>query len=387
MTSKFRLDDSFYQRLLQRLEAARQSENDIRHRLRSSGSSLFKRIQEYPPTSLPLKGHLKEFVETIFWTSLKKEEGRSLTFSVDYASEAPTYELNGFIFDNPMPFDVRTLTKLAPAACHQDLSMLVGASDEHLQVVGLRDFSKGPLTFKVLDPGQLIIRFGAGNLAVVSGEGALFIRDPLFVTRVFSSLQPSDPSDDNFPFSDHRIQTILDIGRQMRRLEHGGTLVIIPSETDWAESTDKQRKYSGKQTVLADMLRDLKKVRDRTGLERLIPQYAKKIAQLTAVDGATVLTTDLEVIEFGVMFRENIESRKPVEIKNIGPFEDTDEDMWKPRPLDQFGMRHHSAARFVSEQRKAIALVASQDGEVTGFVSEEDDPVVKAYCRLELALF
>lgn len=389
MTFKFRLEDSFYQMLLQRLEAARLSANDFLRRLRSPESFFFKRIQEYSSTSLPTEKHLKKLVETVFWTSLNKEEGRSLTFSVDFAFEPPTSGVDGFIFDSPLLFNIGTLTKLAPAAGHQEMSILVGTRNKNLQVIGLCDYSTGPLTFKALDPGQLIIRFGGDNLAVVSGEGARFIREPLLARRVFSNLHPCDQSDENFPFADRRIQTILDISRQMRRLDHGGTLVIVPTEMDWVESTDKQRKYSGKHSILADMLRTIKKVKDRSGLERLLPQYARKIAQLTAVDGATVLTADLDVIEFGVKFREKANSGKSIEPKNIYPFDETDQLMGKS-PRNQFGgMRHQSAARFVFEQPEAIALVVSQDGEVTGFVSEEfeGDLVVTAYRRLELSLF
>ncbi|MDQ3802886.1 MAG: hypothetical protein M3416_03415 [Acidobacteriota bacterium] len=51
-----------------------------------------------------------------------------------------------------------------------------------------------------------------------------------------------------------------------------------------------------------------------------------------------------------------------------------------------------AAARFVADQKDAVAFVVSQDGDVTAFawVEEKDsgcDPALYAYRRLELTLF
>lgn len=56
------------------------------------------------------------------------------------------------------------------------------------------------------------------------------------------------------------------------------------------------------------------------------------------------------------------------------------------------GTRHQSAARFVAEQKDAVAFVVSQDGDVTAFAWEETDDserlsALYAYRRLELTLF
>lgn len=55
----------------------------------------------------------------------------------------------------------------------------------------------------------------------------------------------------------------------------------------------------------------------------------------------------------------------------------------KKEPLDveQFGMRHRSAVKYVSQTRDAVALIVSQDGPVTG-IWWDDRVLVRSGTRL-----
>ena len=102
------------------------------------------------------------------------------------------------------------------------------------------------------------------------------------------------------------------------------------------------------------------------------------------------MTTNLDVLGFGVKIKEE-EKAASFQITVIDPLDHEDFVGFKPVE-DIGGKRHQSAARFVYQQRDAIALVASQDGNVTAFVWEEneDKPELSAlhvYRRLELTLF
>jgi hypothetical protein len=57
----------------------------------------------------------------------------------------------------------------------------------------------------------------------------------------------------------------------------------------------------------------------------------------------------------------------------------------KANPAELGGTRHLSAAQFVYDQRDALALVASQDGQFTVFVWSEAEQIVHAH-RLESLL-
>jgi hypothetical protein len=84
----------------------------------------------------------------------------------------------------------------------------------------------------------------------------------------------------------------------------------------------------------------------------------KLVASLASLDGATVLTTDLKVLGFGAKidapeFRGRVYDGPALERGTV-------------RPLDitRLGTRHGSAIRYCAWDRKAIALVVSQDGDV-----------------------
>jgi hypothetical protein len=120
----------------------------------------------------------------------------------------------------------------------------------------------------------------------------------------------------------------------------------------------------------------------------MLETLAENIAQLTAVDGATVVSNDLLLIGFGAMIMENKLSFDVVEIDPLDH-----QEYINRNPVEKVGnKRHQSAARFIYKQRDAIALVVSQDGNVTAFVWEEYDDKphlsgLSAYRRLELTLF
>jgi hypothetical protein len=84
----------------------------------------------------------------------------------------------------------------------------------------------------------------------------------------------------------------------------------------------------------------------------------RPVARMAAVDGAVVLTDDLQVLGFGAMIR-------------VG----SDPDVYRvtawPERVDSVhleeagGARHQSAVRFVGQHRNAIALVISHDGHLS----------------------
>ena len=88
-------------------------------------------------------------------------------------------------------------------------------------------------------------------------------------------------------------------------------------------------------------------------------------AGLTAVDGATVITTDHRVLAFGakIVRRTGFASRQANH--RFGANRGCCPLVIEPAQLG--GTRHLSAAQFVHDQRDAIALVASQDGRFTVF--------------------
>jgi hypothetical protein len=107
------------------------------------------------------------------------------------------------------------------------------------------------------------------------------------------------------------------------------------------------------------------------------------IAGLTAVDGATVITNEYEVLAFGAKIGRRDGWPRVQEVVVTEPIEGSAAAMVHPAELG--GTRHLSAAQFVQDQRDALALVASQDGRFTIFAWSPCENMVHAH-RVEALL-
>jgi hypothetical protein len=100
------------------------------------------------------------------------------------------------------------------------------------------------------------------------------------------------------------------------------------------------------------------------------------IAGLTAVDGATVITTDYQLLAFGAKIVRRLGSPQVAQVIVTEPIEGGIPLIAEPAQFG--GTRHLSAAQFVHDQRDSIALVASQDGRFTAFAWSPGEEAVRA---------
>ena len=101
------------------------------------------------------------------------------------------------------------------------------------------------------------------------------------------------------------------------------------------------------------------------------------VAGLTAVDGATVINDQYEVLAFGAKIRRP-EGGIPVE-KMVRTEPVAGDRPVEIHPAQNGGTRHLSAAQFVYDQRDSMALVASQDGRFTVFAWSPCEQMVHAH--------
>jgi hypothetical protein len=176
---------------------------------------------------------------------------------------------------------------------------------------------------------------------------------------------------------------------------HGGAIIIVPPG-DTIPVKDMQLKYSSNSTVLRSAFIEFLNVRHKLGDlmarhdqgQHITPQeishaelrlhhshnalveVTRLIAQLSGCDGATVISADLTLLGFGAEINTKLrEDATVVEMIN--------EMQRRYRPLDveQFGMRHRSVLKLVSQQPTYSALVVSQDGPISA-VWHHDDKVM-----------
>jgi len=134
---------------------------------------------------------------------------------------------------------------------------------------------------------------------------------------------------------------------------------------------------------LSELMRQEVAEEDRRQWETAVRRAVDTIGGLTAVDGATVVNDQFELLAFGAKIR-NPEGSPPVDkwvvtepiVGNVGVV---------VHPTEHGGTRHLSAAQFVHDQRDSLSLVASQDGKFTVFAWSPCEEMVHAH-RVESLL-
>jgi hypothetical protein len=238
-----------------------------------------------------------------------------------------------------------------------------------------------------VEPGLLVIKhrrsdaFGKfANVAVLKGEQVKVIDEngtslpdcPALLTQLLSFTSPSSWNDS--------VNVLVQLAASMRAHGHGGSLLIVPAETEaWRQSIVHPILYSVTPpfSELADLVRqDMEELNEQLWEEALSPAV-DTIAGLTAVDGATVINTQYELLAFGVKIRRAT-GHPPVEQMVVT------EPIMGDRavvvhPAHEGGTRHLSAAQFVYDQRDALAMVASQDGRFTIFAWSPCEEMVHSH--------
>ena len=106
--------------------------------------------------------------------------------------------------------------------------------------------------------------------------------------------------------------------------------------------------------------------------EKELVTYADMIAKMTSVDGAVVLTKDLDLLGFGAeVLTDKMGSRHP-KMRFIG-YDDQDQTY---KTFQDNGMRHRAGYRFCSAVPGSVAFVISQDGVIEACTKHDGKVVV-----------
>jgi len=123
--------------------------------------------------------------------------------------------------------------------------------------------------------------------------------------------------------------------------------------------------------------------KDPTSWQDAVNRAVEAIAGLTAVDGATVLSSEYDLMAFGAKIARRKGSPQVEQVTVTEPIEGNVALTVHPTQLG--GTRHLSAVQFVHDQRSSVALVASQDGRFTVFAWSPCENMVHAH-RVETLL-
>lgn len=456
---KFAINDSFYSELRKRLEKKVSDYNQLEisrvsdsKKEKDNTFSILDFLSNfahlYSDESIPTTNILKQIIETAFWASLQKEEGRELKFTISYYSlsrteksdlshqkvdstksiETETRETetsrNSYSdhtienisckFEETKSLTTETLRKIAPALPQMNywtIAVSKSLSNEDSLVIHGLDFKypyEPVFKIKVLEPGKLIISSLSDKIAVISGDEISFLDG--FLLSPYSSLWEKFGFGKNLGFYPNpKVDFILDTVRYMHDLGHGGTLIIVPTDHNLEESFETPISYKTRmknndltsfnsfmsfkttekylfETYSDPKLEDKVKQDCYNSFKERLQNESKAIASFTAVDGATIITTDLELVGFGAMIkRKDI----PEEIPCLEPLETNSAYSFQTKDIR--GARHRSALQFAYKNDSAMVFVVSQDGSTTAFfhilIQDSQKKLLIWYKKLELALF
>jgi hypothetical protein len=149
--------------------------------------------------------------------------------------------------------------------------------------------------------------------------------------------------------------------------------------TAWRDSILHPISYSVQPAFsgLASLMRCDEQEQSQLQWQGDLRQAIESVAGLTAVDGATVISDQYEVLAFGAKIGRP-EGNPPIaQMVMTEPIVGNEPAIL--HPAQSGGTRHLSAAQFVYDQRDAYALVASQDGRFTIFGWSPCEMMVHAY--------
>ncbi len=331
-------------------------------------------------------------VDTAFWASLRREEGRATRVSLAFLP--PERAHSPMLFEERLPFTAGGLTRLAPAVEQPGIHLGVWRDGGELYVWGTtRTIPRLCFVLEVVEPGVLVVKYRRGDefskfanvvvfagdqVKVVDEEGARLPDCPPLVTMLLGSEAAGSRVDS--------VNVLLQLAVSMRSHGRGGSLLVVPGgSARWRDSIVSPVRYSVVPAFaeLAELTGRETEERRRSAWQEAFERAVESIGGLTAVDGAAVLSDRYELLAFGAKIGR-AEGSGPVEqVVLTEPVAGSVPQVLHPTQLG--GTRHLSAAQFAHDQRDAFAMVASQDGRFTIFAWSPCEGMVHAH-RVETLL-
>jgi hypothetical protein len=339
-----------------------------------SGASPFSREQ------------LSLLLETAFWASLESNETRATRVCVSVACSSGGFS-DAIAFESPVPYHESQIARLAPAV-PQGGCLLVS---EGLHIWGFgRDRTGGrpdTVTVDIWEPGTLRVGMGVFQpFAILRGRSnSVLSVTSMTLADYLERLLSRSHADDFWNRESLRRECLVlrDLARVIVAQGHGAIVLIVPAPGGgWATSLepfpyrfavpdvrvrDAIRLELDETRARGEMFQQISEAAPSVGLmsslmqasvprSRDIVRHIEAIASLAGVDGAIVITRELQVLGFGAKIAS-------AEIPPVHVFDATPGTRdGTPAALEDLGgTRHQSAARFAGAHKDAVVLVFSQD--------------------------
>ena len=335
---------------------------------------------------LPSAFVVEAIIDATFWASLRKEEGHSPKISLAFLP--PQQAGNPLIFKQRLPLTPTVLTKIAPGVERAGIHIGVWEEEGELYLWGTTtSIPNFCFVLDVSEPALLVIKhrriYGFGkftNIAVLKGDQIKIVdvnsaRLPDSPPMLLSLLDLTAPS-----YWNDTVNVLIQLAVSMRSHQRGGTLLVVPTGTNsWLQSIIKPIQYGIQPAFcgLSNLLRQDRKEASQIFWQTALKREVEHLAGLTAVDGATIISDEYELLAFGAKIGRAKGKDLIEELSFVEPIAGGGAVVMHPAKVG--GTRHLSAAQFVHDQNGAIALVASQDGHFTIYTWSPTQSRVQAH--------
>ena len=335
---------------------------------------------------------IEAIIDAAFWASLRREEGFSPKISLAFLP--PEQAGQPLRFERQFPLTPAALSRLAPAVERPGIHLGIWRDGNELCVWGTtRTIPKFCFVLEVIEPGLLVVKYRRGqdtgkfvNVVVLKGDQIKMLDEkgtslpncpaPLTTLLGFGSFDSQVDS----------VNVLVQLAVSMRTHGRGGSLLVVPQGSDeWRESILQPVSYSVEPpfSELAELMRPDAVERGQRLWQEAFIDAVEAIAGLTAVDGATVISDQYELLAFGAKIGRRDGGAQVEQVIVTEPIVGDVASVVHPVQLG--GTRHLSAAQFVQDQRESVSLVASQDGRFTVFAWSPCEEMVHAH-RVETLL-
>ncbi len=335
---------------------------------------------------------IETIIDATFWASFRPEEGRFPKISLAFLP--PEQAGHPLMFENRLSVTPGILTKLAPAVERPGIHLGVWRDENELYVWGAtRVVPSLGFIVEDVEPGLLVIKHrridGLGkfaNVAILKGEQIKIVDEqgtslpdcPDLLKSLLAFTSPMTWDDS--------VNILVQLAASMRAHSHGGTLLVVPKgNTRWRESIVEPIIYSVAPafSTLADLVNKDSSFESEENWLASLSSSIDTVAGLTAVDGATVISDEYDVLAFGAKLKRAAGAKQVEQMVLTEPIVGN-EAVIVP-PVQHGGTRHLSAAQFINDQQDTLALVASQDGRFTVFAWSPCEQMVHAH-RVDVLL-
>ena len=352
------------------------------HSLFAAHAAEARRRGQVNIATLPEIETIEAIIGAAFWASLRREEGYWPKISLAFL--APHEASHPLLFERPLPLDAAPLTRVAPAVERAGIHLGIWPDGGELSVWGTT--SSIPATCFVVEvaaPGLLVVKHHRG------GESGQVRQRRRARGRSDQDRRPgrASPPDrpallsslvgfDSMASWGDSVNILVQLAVSMRAHGRGGLLLVVPPGTDgWRESIVRPIAYAVTPPFaeLAELCHGAPADRQRREWRESLARVVHSVAGLTAVDGATIMTSEYELLAFGAKIARRKGWPQIDQVTVTEPIEGAVHRLVDPTELG--GTRHLSAAQFVHDQprRPGVRRVARRPVHGVRVVSRADD--------------